>query len=230
MKFKSHVFTQVSGSTGGTTFSHNRGGMYTRSRAIPTNPSTPEQVATRSRLTTLSQRWSTVLTSAQRTAWETYASNVPVTDRLGDPILLSGQQQYVRSNTARMQVAAASIIDDGPTTFNLGEFTAPTSISMSAPSSASIAYVTSDAWVDLDDAYLIVQYSRGQNSTINFFKGPFRFTEALEGDSVSPPASPFLPSSSPFTYAAGQKMFARFRVSYDDGRLTTPFILSTVVT
>ena len=42
MLFKSAAFTQASGSVGGLTFAHNRGGMYTRARSIPVNPKTQQ--------------------------------------------------------------------------------------------------------------------------------------------------------------------------------------------
>jgi len=43
MKFKSPILSQASGSIAGITFSHNRGGMYVRARAVPTNPGSPQQ-------------------------------------------------------------------------------------------------------------------------------------------------------------------------------------------
>ncbi|KKM06452.1 hypothetical protein LCGC14_1743870, partial [marine sediment metagenome] len=47
MLFKSGLITQGSGSIGGLTASHNRGGMYFRARTIPTNPATSFQTVVR---------------------------------------------------------------------------------------------------------------------------------------------------------------------------------------
>ena len=57
MKILSALATAVSGSIGGITGSHNRGGMYLRSRVIPVNPQTVDQLAARNRLATQSSGW-----------------------------------------------------------------------------------------------------------------------------------------------------------------------------
>jgi hypothetical protein len=100
MKFTSPVFSAVSGSIGGTTFSHNKGGMYTRARAIPTNPNTLRQQDTRLQLGAAVSAWIEDLDASDRNSWNTYAANVPVTNKLGQTVNLSGQQHYVRSFVA----------------------------------------------------------------------------------------------------------------------------------
>lgn len=88
----------ISGSVGGTTFSHNRGGAYMRRRAIPTNPATTYQAQIRALLTTYSQSWQS-LTDAQRLAWKNFAVQTPVLNALGNSFTRSGQQAYVAINT-----------------------------------------------------------------------------------------------------------------------------------
>ena len=47
MLFRGTHLTDASGSLSGVTYSHNRGGAYTRNRSIPVNPNTVQQQAVR---------------------------------------------------------------------------------------------------------------------------------------------------------------------------------------
>lgn len=99
---------QASGSIGATTFSHNRGGPYTRLRAIPSNPQTVYQQAVRNRLQTTSSAWRS-LTEAQRDAWSAWAAANPIVDRLGDTRILAGNPAYSSLNVRRLQIGLASV-------------------------------------------------------------------------------------------------------------------------
>lgn len=221
MKFKSQIATQVSGSVGGTTFSHNRGGLYMRARSIPVNPASPLQTVVRNAFTTLVNNWTSVLTGAQRNDWSVYATNTPVIDKLGDPITLTGQQMYIRNNTPRIQ-AAFSPVNDAPTTFNLGDFTAPTYTAQAAADTITVAFTSADAWDDEDDSAMLIFASRPQNPSVIFFKGPYRFAGSIDGDSVTPPTNPAV-LTAPFALTAGQIVHMKASVMRADGRLSTPF-------
>lgn len=221
MKYKPLIGDQQSGSMGGITASHNRGGTYFRQRAIPVNPNTPYQQAVRSLMAQLTSAWFNILTADQRTAWEAYAENVPYTDKLGEPRNIGGLGAYVGCNIPRLQ-AGKTRVDPGPVIYNRGEFTAPTIASITAPSALSLGFTVTDEWVDEDDAHLIVLCSRGENASINFFKGPYRYADTVDGDSGTPPTSPAA-ITVPFVLVAGQKCFIQARVSRADGRLSTPF-------
>jgi hypothetical protein len=119
MKFTSTVFAATSGSIAGMTFSRNRGGQYTRRRAIPSNPNSESQGIARTNLASAVSIWTNDLTSAQRQAWATYAQATPRLDPLGQQILLSGQQMFIRSCTVRLASGLAPVLD-GPTTSGLG--------------------------------------------------------------------------------------------------------------
>jgi len=103
---------QISGSVGGTTFSHNKGGMYMRNRSNPTNPSSPAQLARRATLATLSASWQD-LTTGQRAAWTEWGRQNPGTNALGDSFLLSGQNSFVKLNS-KILLDSASQIDTPP--------------------------------------------------------------------------------------------------------------------
>lgn len=226
MLFKSPIFSQASGSIAGITFSHNRGGKYIRERVTPTDPSTPLQVAVRNAMAALTVRWNETLTALQRTAWETYASNVEMTNRIGDTVFLTGQQQYLRSNIPRHQIEV-SLVDDAPTVFDLGAFTIPT-YGATAPLALAVIFDDSDAWANEDDSYLIAYSSLQQSPTINYFAGPYRFTGSIDGNATTPPTSPAI-MSSPTPLTAGNRVFMRARISREDGRLSSPINLGPEV-
>lgn len=187
MKFKSPVYTQVSGSIGGLTYAHNQGGMYTRGRSIPVNPNTFRQTNVRATVSQLSQAWSGALTDVQREQWTVYAAGTPVTNKLGDSIILSGQQMYIRCNTARMQVTrrtqafATPIVlprvDDAPAFpgnaiavdgFNVNDLTAGEFLITATLGGATAA---------AGDAFLYAGHP--VNSGRAFFKGPYQLASAL---------------------------------------------------
>ncbi len=222
MKFKSQVYSQVSGSIGGITYSHNRGGMYTRTRAVPVDPGSSYQVAIRGFVANLTSRWNNVLTAAQRTAWDTYAHNVTLLNPLGEPINIGGLAHYIRSNVPRLQ-AGLPRVDAGPVVYNLGDFTNPTFATFAAATgSFQVTFNNGDDWANEDDAAMLLLGSRDYNASINYFKGPYRYADKIDGDSVTPPTSPATITNS-FVVVAGNRTFVQARVSRADGRLSLPF-------
>lgn len=221
MKFKPLLGDQLSGSLAGITASHNRGGVYFRQRAIPVNPATPQQVAVRGFMVTLTTAWVQTLTQAQRDAWDLYALQVLLPDALGDPRNVGGIGMYVRSNVPRLQ-AGLPRVDPGPTVFALPTFTDPAIASITAPDALSLTFSDADGWANLDDSAMLVYGSRPQNESINFFKGPYRFAGAILGLTAGPPTSPAA-IVMPFVLTAGQKAFVQARVTLADGRLSGTF-------
>jgi len=112
VKFTSPVYSAASGSIAGVTYSRNKGGNYTRARAIPSNPNSADQVSVRSKLTTSSQAWST-LTQTQRDAWNALAPTVSWTNALGQSIQLSGINLFNQVNSLRL-LAGIALLEDAP--------------------------------------------------------------------------------------------------------------------
>jgi hypothetical protein len=220
--FKSPFISHASGSVGGMTFSHNRGGMYLRRRAMPTNPNTPQQQAVRAAFAQLSILWQDVLTPVERAAWETYADNVPLKNAQGDNIFVTGLNMYIRSNVSRLTNALARV-DTAPVVFNLGEYTAPSFLIDTANDELDTTFDNTDAWANEDGSGLIIYGSAPNDPTISYFKGPYRLIGRVDGDSVVPPVSPV---TSPLGHviAIGQRAFFRTVVSRADGRLSYPFL------
>lgn len=229
MLFRPLLGTDLSGSVGGIVASHNRGGAYFRNRSIPTNPNTTQQGVVRGAVNQLSSAWGTDLTQAQRDAWTTYGDNVGVQNRIGETIFLTGQQQYIRSNTPAIQAGIARQ-DDAPIIFDLGSFTDPTLDSINATlDQVDVAFTVADDWANEDDSHMLVYASRPQNASVNYPNIPMRLAGTIDGDLALPPASPAT-LDLPFPVEVGHKVFLQGRVVRADGRLSTLFRLNGLAT
>jgi len=103
----------ASGKIGGTVYSRNKGGSYSRNFVVPTNPQTSKQSTQRNLLSLKSAAWRT-LTDGERDGWETWAAANPVLDRLGNSIVLSGAQAYTKINMNRTNAGDGATQADTP--------------------------------------------------------------------------------------------------------------------
>lgn len=181
MKVKSSMLTQMSGSIAGVTAGHNRGGLYLRARSVPTNPNTARQSLIRSVFSALSQRWASTLTDSQRAGWADYAQNTPLTDALGDPLVLSGQQMYLRANTGRAQIDQTTAGFTSPETYGIeddapatpGQANAITGNSVFGLN-ASTFEATFNTEVAGADGIAVLQVGPVVSTGVSYFKGPYQ--------------------------------------------------------
>ena len=108
MKYVSAIMTAAAGKVRGLVASHNKGGTYFRGKTIPVNPNTPAQANARNRVALLISRFRAVLTASQRASWNVFAENTSVIDSLGNSMLLTGPNWYVKSNSIRQQGGLAN--------------------------------------------------------------------------------------------------------------------------
>jgi hypothetical protein len=200
--------------------------MYVRARSVPVNPGTALQVAVRNQLASLTNRWTATLTAIQRTAWDTYAKNVPLTGTLGDARPINALAMYIRCNVPRLQAGLAAV-DSGPATFTLGSLTTPTVGALVAGQTIQVTFANTDAWAGAVGGALLIYTSRPQSVGINFFKGPYRYAGRING-AVVPPTSPATVPS-PFAINLGQKVFWQIMATQADGRLTAHLRGSAIV-
>ena len=137
----------ASGSVGALTVSHNRGGLYIRSRTVPTNPNTAFQSDVRAAVADLAQAWKT-LTVSQQTQWSDFALSNPIVDVLGSTITLSGEQMYIRCNLrlslyylTTISVPPANMTANSPDNVGLAVDTAPAFAITFSTSSPADLYV-----------------------------------------------------------------------------------------
>lgn len=104
----------ISGSVGPNVFSRNRYGSYVRARAKPVSPNTAYQQAAKAALSAASQHWGGIGLDAQN-AWRTWAQTHPITNRIGEKQVLSGQAACTQLNARQIQQGGA-LLDLPPTT------------------------------------------------------------------------------------------------------------------
>lgn len=208
---------QRSGKQGGMVWSHNAGGPYVRNRTIPVNPNTDRQVAARNATRTLAIAWDQTLTAGERDAWETYAVNIPWTNRLGQTIYLKGINHYIRSNAIRLQFGIPRV-DVAPNIFLLA--TAEGALAATGSEATQDLTIDGDAaglWIGEAGAWQFYFMGVPQNASRNFFGGPWRFLTAVPG--AGPPPFPVVIAGA-FPFADGQRIWLRSRVARGDGRLS----------
>jgi len=210
------------GSIGGQVHSRNRFGNYIRARTTPVNPQSDRQNVIRAVVQALSQQWSNVLTQLQRDAWEVYAAAITRTNALGAQVKLTGFNHFIRSNSARMQLADTVIVA-GPTTLTLppGDPTFACVVD-EAGQEISVTFDDTLGWALIDEGQMYVSMSIPKAAGTGFIGGPFRIAGALDGCTLTPLESPQV-LAVPFPVAEGQVVVCRARISEADGRLSDIF-------
>lgn len=223
-----HGSGNASGSLGPDTYSHNRFGQYVRNRTKPINPNTARQIAVRSALTTLTDRWSQTVTAVQRAAWNLYGSSVVMKNKIGEDTLLTGFNHYLRSNVPLM-VIAATPVDAGPVIFELPAKDPTYAVAGSeATQVLTLTYDAAMAWATETGGYMFHYQGSPQNPQRNFFGGPWRLLGMTSGVDGAPPASPDLLGVQ-FAIAEGQRQWVYARIARTDGRLSEPFSADVLV-
>lgn len=230
MLVKGLLATEMSGSLAGITASHNRGGQYFRARAVPVNPASVLQNVVRGALSNLAIRWTNVLSQVQRDAWDAYADNVTVVDRLGSSRKLTGLNWYVACNTPRKQsgvILPADPIDTAPIIMSMANLTPPGIVSATAATEVlSISFTNTDDWATAVGGALLVYTGIPQSPGMVAYKGPYRYAGKIAG-AVIPPVSP-LPITAAMPFGVGNRVHVQFRAITADGRISPPFRLSAL--
>lgn len=239
MKFLAAMAGTMSGSLGGMTASRNRGGQYFRQRVVPTDPNSTAQALVRGYMAAAVEYWGQTLTSFQRDAWGVYAANTPTTDSLGQELVLTGQQMFIRSAVVRAR-AGEAFVDDAPTAYDRGQPPAGIQLTIGGEVN-SIGIDGSDllsATATLmggasDDGDVVLQMGRPVGPAVNFYAGPYRFVNAsaIAAAATSVALTATDKSLWPYTEGVvGQRRPIRACIAYDDGRVSTPFeIIAAVV-
>jgi hypothetical protein len=213
--------TQMSGSIGGSTFARNRFGNYTRSRTTPVNPKSSGQSRARLILAYLVEAWNEILDDTMRAQWATYAAAITMKNRLGDDVHCTGFNHFIRGNSLRL-ILTEAIIEDGPEVLTLPPTDPTYAIAASvATQLISVTFDNTQEWAKAADNFMLCFMGRPQNTTRNFFAGPWRYSGMKEG-AVSPPTSPFT-ITPPFPLVLGQRIWVASRILRADGRTTIRF-------
>ena len=129
--------------------------------------------------------------------------------------LISGRNQFIRSNRPRLLAGLQPILD-GPVTPGLPDSPHVTGEIYPDDSTLAIAWLATDTWYTTPGSYLLVFDGRPSNDTINTPVETYR----LSG--VIPQTTPVPNAALPNVWNAQSPMRGWFRVSatYPDGRLS----------
>jgi len=213
------MIAEARGSVGGTVFSRNQHGAYTRYRAVPVNPATARQTFVRQLVEDLQAFWRDTLTQAQRDAWEGYAAGSARVNKLGFQTFISGVNAYIAYNVFAIQCGLTRR-DDAPT--NTGSAGAPLiTISATVADGLRVTGTSPLTAVGQAAAWYV---SPAKPQTVNFFKGPFVSTVALNGVQATP-----IVLKAPALVSLGQKYFVGYRFADAQARLSEKFVYSAIV-
>jgi hypothetical protein len=162
--------------------------------------------------------WANTLTPALRNDWTVYAGNTPTTDVLGQSLTLTGQQAYLRCNTPRLQ-AGLPRVDVAPIIFDTG--VSPVTLSVFSNDTGDLTAQWNLGGATDDDGDALLYLGAPQNSSVNFFKGPYQYAGTVAVASAATIASfANLAIASDFSIAVNAWVPWRIRMTYDDGRLS----------
>lgn len=209
----------ISGSIGGTTYARNRYGAYARQRTKPVNPNSERQMSVRTAMSACRAAWFNTLTAAQREGWALYANSVPMINKLGETINLSGYNQFCRSAAATIN-GGLDIVAAAPTEFALPEQDSTLAVVPTADDQKlAVTFDNTLPWANETGAALLIYQGSPQDTTRNFFDGPWRYVGKVAGNDTTPPTSPASLDAA-FPVATGQKVWLKARVLRADGRLS----------
>lgn len=216
----------LSGSIGGTVYSHNRGGAYIRNRSIPITSTTEFALNAKARLATASTAWQN-LTDAQRAAWLQWALQNPVTDTLGFPRHLTGHQAYV-ALTVRLAIIGAAAVDTPPIN----------------PAPDGLLTILQDGDIGVGDVDLVftatplganallwIQAAVTNSQGINNVNNLYRFVGVSPAAQTSPFDDQALIETRLGTLIVGQKLHVKVSVLDDvSGLLSLPLVDTVIIT
>lgn len=221
MLFKSQIITEGSGSIAGNTVLQTRAGLAMRARVIPTNPATARQQVVRTDFGNLSSQWSSLLSQFERDLWTAYAITNPITGKFGDPLILTGQNMFIRLNGIRLGGADATILTltTPPALNGLEPLAQVTAVPADGGDDIDVTFDDTADWVDLDLAAMMVYVTRKRSAGTLFTKGPWQLMTTILGDSIAPVTSP-VNAVNPYlqTYTAGEKVGVRTILTMPDGK------------
>ena len=214
----------ISGSIGGTVFFRNRFGLCARARTHPVNPQSGRQMDARAVMAYLVEYFrESPMTDAIRLAWATYAAGLSMVNRLGQAITITGQNAFIMGNAVKLHMGFP-VVSTGPTAIGLPAQDPTASAALSEASGITTTFDDTMDWCDEDNAALSIEIGQPQSPSRNFFNGPWRVFDGIDGDSITPPSSPTGPTAvATWTLIEGQAVWVRFRILREDGRVTKAF-------
>lgn len=196
--------TDIRNKVGGTVYSKNRGGAYTKNKVSPSQPRTAAQTTARSRMTTYAQGFR-ALTATQIAAWNAAVGSFLKTDVFGDLKTPSGINLYSKLNINIAQAGGTAITTPPLPIAVVGPVTLTPTVAAGTPA-FSIAFSVSP--VPASTTWLVMctqQLSPGRSSVNSFY----RIVTTIAAAATTPSNILAAYNTKFGTLVAGQKIFIK---------------------
>lgn len=216
---------EIRGKIGGVVFARNKGGLYMRNFAAPTQGQFPARETAKANFGTNANAWNS-LTDVQRAGWDNYGNQVGSTNSLGEIHPLTGLAAFIRSNSLLL-LAGESAVEDAPSV-PLGGPVLSSILLAQAGDEMNIQGGVSEAFTGEDAIIVVVQVSPpvtpGRNSPSGL---PMRF-HASSGE-MTVTNGTFAKSVDAPLLGLSDRVWARARALTPDGRVGPPrYVLVTM--
>ena len=202
-----HIIAEARGSTGGTVFSRNRAGAYTRNRTKPVDPGSAKQNTQRSQMSASVAAWR-ALTAAQRDLFNAKALVTSFTNRLGESFHPTGMNLFVRGHQLLLACGRVGVTDP-PVTPVLDD--KASNVTYDVVDGFEVNTTIAD-WQA--DSNLLVWHQNDLTNSTFYFKGPYSQARVL-GNGNFPAGSFILTADADLD--ADSSMFAAWRYVENDG-------------
>lgn len=215
------------GSHAGNTFSRNGAGPILRARTAGVQPQSNLQTLRQSTLRRCTNSWIHDLNATQRQSWRIYAGTHPVTNRLGNTTLLSGQQWFVKLS-ANLILAGSSIALVPPVSSSISS---PTSFTIYAQASGGgTLTVTPVATAALSGEVAYIFLSPAVSPGKSYIGSKLRvFPNQTLAVTSSNLTGAYTALYGSFPATAGQMIFGRFAVLNTNNGLMSAFLAGSIV-
>ncbi|MFZ1057874.1 MAG: hypothetical protein WAP47_01640 [Candidatus Rokuibacteriota bacterium] len=209
-----------SGSQAGTTASHNRFGQYFRTRAMPVQPRTPQQLVMRARMSTNAAGWRAI-TEAQRAGWEALGLMISRTDALGQAYTLNGFMAYCSVNNNKLD-AGDAVVADAPA------IVTPADLATVTVTLTAIAFSVAYTATPLPANTRLFIFCSPQKSAGRAFNGDYRLITVTAAAAASPANILAAYTARLGVPVVGTKIFLKL-ATYNGGFMGSPFGVAQVV-
>jgi len=180
----------------------------------------------------LAEQWrESPMDDAIRLAWQVYADSVNWVNRLGEQVTLTGMNMFIQCNACIINTGAP-IITAAPAALGLPPGDPLFDITNLAASTQDCSIIFDDGfdWCGEDFGKLVIYMGQPQPPSHNFFNGPWRYWDCVDGITVSPATSPEdARGGLPWTLTLGQKVWFEARIGRADARISTRFRCDPVI-
>lgn len=174
------IVSEIRNKIAATVYSKNASGAIIRNRVTPINRRSTGQTQQRQTLASLASGWRG-LTQAQRDGWNAASANFPQTDSLGQTVILTGEQLYVRCN-ANLTLIGQSLITAAPIPTSFDPLTA--TIASLTAAAFTVGYTPDPVPTGFS---LVIRATRPVSAGKQFFaQSEFRFVAAIAAATASP--------------------------------------------